>query len=47
MNDAVHKLVEETAASGGSLVTSINGEVRRVPAKDLLVKFCKNKSTLL
>lgn len=38
MNDVTRKLVEENAASGGSLVISINGEVKRVPAKDLLPK---------
>jgi hypothetical protein len=32
-------LVEENAASGGSLVISVNGEVKKVPAKDLLPKL--------
>jgi hypothetical protein len=36
MNDATRKLVEESAAAGESLVISVNGEVRKVPAKDLL-----------
>ena len=36
MNDATRKLVEENAVSGGSLVTSVNGEVKNIPAKDLL-----------
>jgi hypothetical protein len=47
MNDATRKLVEETAVNGGSLVISINGEVKKVPAKDLLAKVYGNKSTLL
>lgn len=38
MNDATRKLVEENAARGESLVISINGEVKTVPAKDLLSK---------
>lgn len=38
MNDATRKLVEENAATGGSLVISVNGEVKKVPAKDLLPK---------
>jgi len=36
MNDATRKLVEENAASGGSLVISENGQVKKIPAKDLL-----------
>ena len=36
MNDATRKLVEESAAAGESLVISVNGEVKNVPAKDLL-----------
>jgi len=36
MNEATRKLVEENAARGESLVISINGEVKTVPAKDLL-----------
>jgi hypothetical protein len=42
MNDATRKLVEETAATGGSLVISINGEVKKVPAKDLLPTVSKS-----
>lgn len=38
MNDATRKLVEENAATGGSLVISVNGEVKKVPAKELLPK---------
>jgi hypothetical protein len=36
MNDATRKLVEESAAAGESLIISVNGEVKKVPAKDLL-----------
>lgn len=36
MNEATRKLVEEKAAIGGFLVISVNGEVKKVPAKDLL-----------
>ena len=38
MNEATRKLVEESAASGRSLVISVDGEVKRVPAKELLHK---------
>jgi hypothetical protein len=33
-----NKLVEESAANGPSLVVCIDGEVKTVPAKDLLPK---------
>ena len=36
MTEASRKLVEESAAAGRSLVISEDGEVKRVPAKDLL-----------
>lgn len=36
MNDATRKLVEENAASGSSLIISENGQVKKIPAKDLL-----------
>ena len=36
MRKASRKLVEESAARGGSLVISVNGEVKKVPAMDLL-----------
>ena len=36
MNEATRKLVEESAATGESLVISVNGEVKKVPAKELL-----------
>ena len=33
---ALRKLAEETAAKGGSLVVKIDGEIKDVPAKELL-----------
>ena len=36
MTLASRKLVEESAANGRSLVISEDGEVKRIPAKDLL-----------
>ena len=36
MTEASRKLVEKSAASGRSLVISEDGEVKRVPAKELL-----------
>ncbi len=36
MRKASRKLVEESAMRGRSLVISVNGEVKRVPAKELL-----------
>jgi hypothetical protein len=42
MNDATRKLVEESAAVGGSLIISVNGEVKKVPAKDLLSQVSGN-----
>jgi len=36
MRKASRKLVEEAAAQGRSLVISVNGEVKNVPAKELL-----------
>jgi hypothetical protein len=38
MKTASRKLVEESAAKGQSLVISVNGEAKKVPAQDLLVK---------
>jgi len=38
VNEATRKLVEESAANGKSLVISVNGEVKKVPAKDLLAE---------
>ena len=38
MKKASRKLVEESAAQGRSLVVCIDGEVKKVPAKDLLPK---------
>ncbi len=39
MHKAYRKLVEESAALGRSLVVEIDGEVREVPAKELLKQF--------
>jgi len=36
MTEASRKLVEKSAVNGRSLVISEDGEVKRVPAKDLL-----------
>ena len=36
MTEASRKLVEKSAASGRSLVISEDGEVKKVPAKELL-----------
>ena len=36
MTEASRKLVQESAASGRSLIISEDGEVKRVPARDLL-----------
>jgi hypothetical protein len=38
MKKACRKLVEESTAYGLSLVVCIDGEVKKVPAKDLLSK---------
>jgi hypothetical protein len=38
MKKASRKLVEESAAHGRSLVVCIDGEVKKVPARDLLSK---------
>jgi len=42
MKKASRKLVEESAAQGRSLVISINGEIKNVPAKDLLTQVSEN-----
>ena len=42
MTEASRKLVEESAANGRSLVISEDGEVKRVPAKDLLPQVSGN-----
>lgn len=39
MKKASRKLVEESAMQGRSLVISENGEVKSVPAKDLLMQM--------
>jgi hypothetical protein len=36
LNKALRKLVEESAAENRSLVVKINGEIKKIPAKDLL-----------
>lgn len=41
MTEASRKLVEKSAASGRSLVISEDGEVKKVPAKDLLPRVSK------
>jgi len=43
MTEASRKLVEQSAASGRSLVISEDGEVKRVPAKDLLPRVSGNR----
>ena len=43
MTEASRKLVEKSAASGRSLVISEDGEVKRVPARDLLSKVSEKK----
>lgn len=45
MRKAIRKLVEESAALDRSLVISENGEVKSVPAKDLLAKLDKDERT--
>jgi len=42
MKKASRKLVEESAAQGRSLVISINGEAKNVPAKEILANFVQN-----
>ena len=42
MKMASRKLVEESAAQGRSLVISVNGEVKNVPAKELLSQVSEN-----
>jgi hypothetical protein len=39
MTEASRKLVEESAANGRSLVISVDGEPRKVPAIELLSQF--------
>ena len=43
MTEASRKLVERGAAIGRSLIISEDGEVKRVPAKDLLSKVSGKK----
>jgi hypothetical protein len=41
MEEASRKLVEESAANGRSLIISIGGEIKKVPAKDLLSRVSR------
>ena len=41
MKEASRKLVEESAARGRSLVVSVDGKVKNIPAKELLKAFSK------
>ena len=41
MTEASRKLVEQSAANGRSLVISEDGEVKKVPAKDLLPRVSR------
>jgi hypothetical protein len=43
MAEASRKLVEKSAANGRSLVISEDGEVKRVPAKELLSRVSKKR----
>jgi hypothetical protein len=43
MTEASRKLVERSAVIGRSLIISEDGEVKRVPAKDLLSKVSEKK----
>lgn len=42
MKKATRKLVEESAAQGRSLIISENGEVKSIPAKELLLQMTEN-----
>jgi hypothetical protein len=42
MKKASRKLVEESAAQGHSLIVCIDGEVKKVPAKDLLSRVSES-----
>ncbi|MDX2045266.1 MAG: hypothetical protein SFU87_00680 [Chitinophagaceae bacterium] len=39
LQKALRKLVETSAAEGRSLVIKVNGEIKKVPAKELLHKL--------
>jgi len=43
ITEASRKLVEESAANGRSLIISVDGEVKKVPAKDLLSKVSSKR----
>ncbi|SEN29783.1 hypothetical protein SAMN05216436_11452 [bacterium A37T11] len=41
---ALRKLAEETAANGGSLIVKIDGEIKDVPANELLKTLPKDNT---
>jgi hypothetical protein len=41
MKEASRKLVEESAVNGRSLIISVDGEIKKVPAKDLLSRVSR------
>jgi hypothetical protein len=43
IKEASRKLVEKSAANNRSLVVYMDGEIKKVPAKDLLSKFYPNQ----
>jgi hypothetical protein len=43
IKESSRKLVEESAVKDRSLVIYIDGEIKKVPAKELLSKFFPNK----
>jgi hypothetical protein len=43
IKEASRKLVEKSAVNGRSLVIYMDGEIKKVPAKDLLSKFYPSK----
>lgn len=43
IKEASLKLMEKNASNGRSLVVFMDGEIKKVPAKDLLSKFYPNK----
>jgi hypothetical protein len=40
---AVRRFYEQTAANNEMVVVCVNGEIKRVPAKDILKKINENK----
>ncbi|MBE9586909.1 hypothetical protein IM792_20840 [Mucilaginibacter sp. JRF] len=43
---ALRKLAEQTALQGGNLVVKIDGEIKDVPARELLKDLPEEKTTL-